>query len=401
MLIAVFAMMLAVVVATEIAYETQIEYSRAAQSVNRLKAYYAAKAGVELSLYRILLYKKAMGQFGDQLKENRAMLDPIWQFPFAWPPTALTMVSDSMKDDVEKVTKESTLDSQYAVTIESEGSKIDINALGSPSKALADSVRGQLLQIFQNEIDGNKAFKKKYENFKFNELIDNIQDWVSEGSQSVGSHGDKGSQYKQPDAKNYKLPPSAPFKTIDELHMVAGMEDEFFDLLKDRITVYGTLGVNVNYAPENVLRALDPQLKDEVLSAVLNRRSNPKLGGPFKDENDFYNFLNSKGMRTDNMQKSKIPLFFEAEYNFRIKSVGKFANVVRTLNVITYDIVGLTDRVVKILNEADQAAAAAAGPQPGGPVTAPGSLQQAPPPSAPTAKKIPTGRPTVVLWQES
>ncbi len=400
MLIAIFAMVLAVVIATEISYETQIEYARSAQSVNRLKAYYAAKAGVELSLYRILLYKKAMAQFGDQLKDNRAMLDPIWNFPFAWPPTALGLVSDSMKEDVDKITKESTLDAQYAVSIESEGSKIDINALGSPSKPLADSVRAQLLQIFQNEVEGNKAFKKKYENYKFTELLDNIQDWVSENPQSVGGHGDKSSIYKQPDGvHNYKLPPSAPFKTLDELHMVQGMEDEFFDLLKDRVTVYGTLGVNVNYAPENVLRSLDPQIKDEILRWIVSRRTDPKLGGPFKDENDFYNYLNSKGMRTDNMQKAKIPLYFDAEYNFRIKSTGKFSNVVRTINAVTYDITGLTDRVVKVLNDADQAANPPATPPP-----PPGPKTPAPPPTSPPAssqKKIPMGRPTVVLWQEN
>ncbi len=396
MLIAVFALVLAVVVATEISYETQIEYARAAQSVNKLKAYYAAKAGVEISLYRILLYKKAMAAVGDQLKDNRSMLDPIWNFPFAWPPTALALVSDSAAEDVNKIIKESTMDSQYAATIEAEGSKIDINALASPSKPLADSVRQQLLQIFQNEIDNNKAFKQKYENYKFNELIDNIQDWVSDNPNSVGQHSSKSDPYKQPESvHNYKLPPGTALKTIEELHMIAGMEDEFYDLIKDRVTVYGTLGVNVNYAPENVLRSLDPQIKDEILSWIVNRRSNQKLGGPFKDESDFYNFLNSKGMRTDNMQKSKIPLYFDAEYNFRVKSVGKFANIVRNITAVTYDITGLTDRVVKVLNDAD---AAKANPQ-GTPSPTPSPSNTAGGSGGGT-KTVPMGRPTVVLWKE-
>lgn len=395
LLVAIFAMTLAVVVATEISYETQVEYSRSVQSVNRLKAYYAAKAGVELSLYRILLYKKAMAQFADQLKDNKSMLDPIWSFPFAWPPTALALVSDSVAEDVQKVIKESTMDGQYAVSIESEDGKIDINSLGSPSKPIADAVRQQLLQIFQNEIDANKKFKEKYENFKFNELIDNIQDWVSEEQQNTNGRATKSDLYKQPDnVRNYKMPPGTPLKTIEELHMVAGMEDEFYDLLKDRITVYGTLGINVNFAPANVLKSLDPQIKDDVLKFIIDRRSNPKLGGPFKDENDFYSFISSHGVRTDNMQKAKIPLIFDNEYNYRIVSVGKFANVVRTITAITYDIAGLTDRTVKVLNDAD---AAKANPQ-GTPTPTPSTTGAAG--AATTQKKIPGGRPTVVLWRE-
>jgi general secretion pathway protein K len=404
MIVAVFAMVLAVVVATEIAYETQVEYARAAQSVNRLKAYYAAKAGVELSLFRILLYKKVMAQYGDSLKDQRAKLDNIWQWPFAWPPTALALVSDSAKEDVNKLVKESTMDAQYAVSIESEGSKIDVNALGSPSQALATSTRNQILQIFQNELDKNKAFKQKYDTYKFTDLLDNMQDWVSDNPKSVGSHGDKSSQYKQPeDVHNYKLPPGAPFKTIDELHMVVGMEDEFFDLIKDRITVYGTLGVNVNYAPGNVLASLDPNLKDEILAAVLARRADPNQGGPFKDENDFFGFLQQKGMRTDNLVKNKVPLYFDPEYNFRIKSIGKFSNVVRTLNVVTYDIDSLTAREVQVLNDAEAAATGQAAPTPSPGVTPLGPTGVAAAPGAPgtAQKKVPTGRPTIVLWQET
>src|SRR5690606_24669222 len=88
LILAIFAMMLTVAIAVEVAYQAHVEYVTAANTLNRLKAHYAAKAGVELSLFRILLYKKAVSQFGDQLKKSVgiAVLDPIWQFPFEWPP---------------------------------------------------------------------------------------------------------------------------------------------------------------------------------------------------------------------------------------------------------------------------------------------------------------------------
>jgi len=407
MLVAVFAMIMTLVIATEVAYETQVEYLSSAQNLQRIKAYYAAKAGVELSLFRILLYKKTLAQFGDQLKDNKAMLDPIWQFPFIWPPT------DALGDDVnavdkeliEKVVKESSMDSQYAVTIVSEGGKIDINDLGSENEALAKGVRAQLQQIFDSEIENNQEFKDKYQRFEFDELINNIADWIDEDNTSLTNKGDESRLYKQPDdVKNFKLPPNRAFQTVEELHMVASMEDIFFDLLKDKITVYGTKGINVNYAPESVLKALDPQINKDLLGEIIKRRSTQELGGPFKDADDFYDFLEAKGMRTANIKKAELPLLFDAEYNFRIVSTGLSGNVKREITVITYDIESLTPRYVEILDQIDK--------KKKGEDNKPDDKK--PDDKKPddktadskkdtdkTKDKIPKGRPTVVFWQES
>jgi len=399
MLMAVFAMVLTIVIATEVSYETQVEFVSSAQSLNRIKAYYAAKAGVELSLFRIHLYKKTMAQFGDQLKDNKSMLDPIWQFPFMWPPTAaLEDVNAVDRELIEKVVKESAMDSQYAVTIQSEGGKIDINDLGSENKALADGVRAQLLQIFESELENNKNFRDKYNNFRFDELLNNIADWIDEDNTSRNRGADESRPYEQPsDSRTFKFPPNRPFMSVAELHMVAEMEDDLFNLIKDKITVYGVKGVNVNYAPEAVLKALDPQIKDRALAEILKRRSDPKLGGPFKDTDDFYSFLEGVGVRTTNMKKAELPLLFDAEYNFRILSTGLSGNVKRELTVITYDIDSLAPRYMEILDKIDDAKKNPTPPPPPPPggATPPGGT---PPPK--TKPKIPKGRPTVVFWQE-
>lgn len=408
MIMAVFAMVITVVIATEIAYETQVEYVAASQKISRLKAYYAAKSGVELSLFRILLYKKALAQFGSQLKDNKSLLDPIWQIPFSWPPIGLENLGEVDKDQIQTLIKESTMDAQYIVSIESEGGKIDINDLGSENEALAKSVRQQLLQIFTSEVENNKTFRKKYENFDFEKLINNVQDWVDEDTKSISTNGDESLPYEQPEGmKGYRLPPNAPFKTLSELHMVSDMEDEIFDLIKDKITVYGTKGINVNYAPESVLRSLDPQIKDRVLQELVKRRGDPKLGGPFKNDDDFYNFLESQGVRTAEMKKSEVPLLYDAEHNFRIVSGGLFSNVRREITAVTYDIDGLTTRYAEMLqkiaddqngsqgqqgqNQQSQGAGQGQGQS--------GQNQQGQ--GQNSTPKIPKGRPTVVFWLES
>ncbi|MEO0337544.1 MAG: hypothetical protein AAF202_14205, partial [Pseudomonadota bacterium] len=117
LMMAIFATSLMIFLAVEVSYDTNVEYMVASQQVNRLKAYYAAKAGAEMSLLRILIYKKAMAQFGDQLKGNESMLDPIWQMPFAWPPIFPEDLSDIDKDLINSAVEKSTFDGQFLATI--------------------------------------------------------------------------------------------------------------------------------------------------------------------------------------------------------------------------------------------------------------------------------------------
>src|SRR5690349_15933091 len=72
-------------IAMEVSYDSLVEYNVNVNSLNRLKAYYAARSGVELSLLRIKTYQQASSQFGKQLGGNSEMLEQIWKMPFAWP----------------------------------------------------------------------------------------------------------------------------------------------------------------------------------------------------------------------------------------------------------------------------------------------------------------------------
>ena len=53
LMIAIFTVVIVLYLAMEILYETNIEYAVNAQAVHKVKAYYAAKSGYELSLLRI------------------------------------------------------------------------------------------------------------------------------------------------------------------------------------------------------------------------------------------------------------------------------------------------------------------------------------------------------------
>lgn len=390
LLIAIFSLMVMLFVANEVSYDATIEYLVASQQVNRLKAYYAAKAGVEISLLRLLIYKKVLVGLGDTLQGNTAMLDPIWQFPFSWPPTLPADVNSSDKDKINSSVKESWMDASFSATIASEGNKIDINDLAAfmpEGKGIRDATKMQLLKIFTNQMELDEKFRKKYSGTNFEEVINNMIDWVDEDAESLNG-GDEKRFY--PDVKSEFIPPNLPFKSIEELHMVAGVKEDFFKLLRERITVYGTKGINVNYASGDVIKSLDVRITDEVIKNLMKRRNSPQEGGPFKDENDFYGFLDSQGVRVDR-NSSKIPLFFGPEFNFRINSTGIFANSKRDITAIVFDYDNVRERYVDWMNKTQQQGT---------------SNQNTPAPTASAGAsaikmQAPKGRPTIVFWLEN
>lgn len=414
LLMAVFATMLMIFIVQEVSFTTSLEYSIASQQVNRLRAYYAARAGVEIGLLRILIYQKAVSQFGSQLGSNKSMLDPIWQVPFAWPPILPDDLSSVDKDRIKEAVESSSFDGQYVSTIQVEGGKMDINDLGSDIKSLRESTRKQILTLFETEMENNEEFSERYYGYDFNELLNNIQDWVDADEESLNGGGPENAEYDDVENKDF-IPPNAPFKTVEELNMVEGMNDDFYRILSPRITVFGVKGINVNYAPKEVLMGLAPTMTDEAAAKVIARRSNPEEGGPFTSEDDFFGFLQAERVDTTPIQESKIPLYFDAVYNFRVISSGQFANVNREIEAITYDLDNLKERYIEMVNkdkdtegktgEDDPNGGSGTNPDPNSdPNKDPnaGANGKTNPDGQKNKKiKVPKGRPTIVYWKEN
>ena len=407
LLIALFAVTLMGVVISEVTYDTSVDYVVANHQVNRLRAYYAAKSGVELSLLRIMLYKQAVAALGETLGANKGMLDPIWSFPFMWPPLAIDQMTEADKSNINAVVKDSFMTAQYQASISPEGGKIDINDLGSDVKGLKKSMIQQVVKIFRSELERNEEFAKEHRGFNFEELVNNIADYIDEDTQGLNG-GDESGPYRDFNEPGVQMPPNRALRTVDELHMVGGMTDVFYNILAPRVTVNGTKGVNVNFADKETLMSLDVTVTDEAAGRAIARRSNHKEGGPFRNEEDFLGFLGNFGVNVKAIRETKVPLLFDIEFNFRIQASGISQNVKRDITVVTYDFPNLANRFAELLDRQDKEN----NPQ-GGQAQTPSTVQvQGPAGGQPQAggstptdtfKKIQAvkGRPTVVSWEEN
>lgn len=329
---AVMTVTLIFYLATEISYETNVDYISNSQAVSRIKAYYAAKSGVDLSLMRIKIYSKAKATFGKDLEKmgQTQLLDNIWNFPFMWPPVVLEETNSVDKDLIQSTVKESLMDAQYSIAIEDEGSKIDINDLASPSKALRESTQKMLLNIYQNKMNSDEAWANEHKELPYEIVLNNIIDWEDEDTESL-NNGAESSLYS--DLKDANLPPNRGFRSIDELRLVAGMNEEIFNLLKDRITVYGMKGINPNYANKEVLKSISPVITDEHTAKIIERRE----AEAFKEAKEFWGYLAELGVNVAEEIQNSTPLIFNNVANFRIKSTGLYAKSSREITAIVYD----------------------------------------------------------------
>ena len=384
--------------ATQLMSDTTLEYNIHANSIHKIKAYYAAKSGLDIALLRIKIYQTVLTKLPEEFKKNPSQmqaLDMIWSFPWAWPLPAEALNAVD-KDLFASKLKDSFMDAQYMVTIEDEGGKIDINDLGSPSKSMRESTARQILGIFESKKQYDEEWAKAHENDNFQEIVNNMIDWVSIESTGVAG-GDKKSLYADRKEKD-SYPPSRNFRSVDEVRLVAGMTEDLFQLLKPRITVFGMKGINPNMASKELIMAIHPSISSQTADEVLLRRQSAEKGGPFKDAQDFYSFLAQQGAKITNEEEKQIPLVFSSVTNFHIRSIGSFAKSTREINVITYQLGSTAGKIAESMQKEN--------PQP---PPAQAGLGGAPPPGAnPTDRTsaaknnetLPKGRPKIVYWQE-
>jgi len=348
-LFAVFMMMLLLFIAMEISKDTIVEYQSSMNSVRRVQAYYAAKACNELALLRVKAYQQATRALGKSLPDP-SMLDLIWSFPLAWPLPVPPDMNEGDKSAVTDILKLSTFKHQFSSKIASETGKIDINDLASPSEGIRNKTRQQILDLFESKLREQNDWSKKYYNYRFEDLVSHITDWI-DADRTALLGGDESSYYRDLPSSLY-IPPNQPFKTMEELHMVKGMEDEIYDVLAPAITLYGGKGINVNYADKDLLMAIDAQITEEVAAEILKRREDVALGGPFKDEKDFFGFIGGWGVNTDNFNEDKIPLYYDSEINFYISCIGVAGSVSREIRSVVYDFQKVQSRLKKSLSDA-------------------------------------------------
>ncbi len=384
MILAVSTMALIIYLAVEIMYDTSVDYNVNAQELDRMKAYYTARGAVEIGLLRIKLYQSVRSKFGDQLQNTpyAPYIDQIWSFPIQWPlPTEFLSAVD--KDATEEKKEESLMDSQYTLDIADEGSKIDINDLISPSETLRNNTERMLLSLFEERVKSDEAFRKEYGNFRFDDLVGAMKDFMSPSWN--GSNGDKRSQYSE--FQSQELPPNRGFRTVGELRMLPYMDDNLFDMLEPRVTIYGLKGVNPNTATLEALQSLDPGITKDIAQVIIQERQK----NPFSSADGFFSFVSEKsGQKMKARKADEWPITFDSMTSFRVTANGAFQNSSRKIVAIVMDINKTSSRIKDFVDK----------DKPKDPNDPSAPVDKKPATKKNPAERLSKGPPRVVYWSE-
>lgn len=165
--------------------------------------------------------------------------------------------------------------------LESSGRELAGSVGGSFKVTVIDEDRKLNINIFKNKagniIEVKRMIKALSDNFT-DDTVNSIVDWEDKDSNVLpgGSEDDYYVRLEHP----YKCK-NGDLDFIDELLLVKGVDRRVFESVKDDITIYGAGAININTAPEKVLRAVLDQ--DGKYGALVDKIVSYRKGGDAAD----------------------------------------------------------------------------------------------------------------------
>jgi general secretion pathway protein K len=374
--IALFVIMSALAILTiivaELSYSTHMQSRLAYNHIDGLKAFYNAKAGFKLGLLRLNLYKQVKDMLSQQNNSAMAqmvgpnLIEKIWSFPFFFPVPVTDEMGMTQKDAIDKFTKSSSLEGEFQINIKSLGSKLNLNQLlvrvaepnpspsASPSPA-NQSQPGQPVAQAQPTPQPNASptevdFKpvahdmlnqqlnlRRETDREFAETYRDVtgQDIVSAIMMYVNPNPDMRQRPNLPGAEEI-IPKGTALYSLQELHMIEGIDDTLYDLIEPHFTVYSTPGININMADKQTLWGLIPEFTQDDLIKILEMRDHPDTGTLFASEDKFWEALGQTSVSNkvpdikERLQKAGIKII-TSEKSFLISVESRVGLAKRTI----------------------------------------------------------------------
>ncbi len=329
----VAAMSVLAILVTEFTYVAQVNSRMAHDGLDQVRAHYAAKTGLKISLLRLKAFQQVnalisgmtggAGAAAQSLIPKQA-LERIWSFPLLFPiPTEIPGLLPSQKEELAKFAKASQIPGTFTAVIESESGKLNINSILEPYSAAALSPAAspsakasaspsptpsatvsatpsatpsatasfnpqearQQFQTFLQTLYDQKAtqdpdFADQHRDFRVEDFTDSLFEYI-----------DRSYEKKNSGLPEWVAPKRAPLVSLSELHTIAPLDDELFELFAPALTIGLTSGINLNTMQAPTLTALFPNLTEEEIKEFFEFRDSATEDNHFKTEKDFFAYL--------------------------------------------------------------------------------------------------------------
>ena len=314
-------------------FVSQMEYMASRHTIDELRARYNARSGAELNLLRIRIFKEiqlALGGGTDQEALFRPYVDFIWRWPVVWPLPLPENATESDRQVLKKVKGESFLNGSYFADISPEDGKMDLNALSAPLDYLRNFTTDSLVNFLLNEAEKRGLELETDEIIK---VLFNLADWMDKDNDSRNGGSE---ETIAPDTP----PLNRSFLFVEEIRNVPEMTEEIYRILKPQVSVYGSQGLNINYAAKPLLRAIG--ISEGLAELVLLRtQPNSSEYRPFSKVSEFCDFLSDQGEDVCLFLKEKYGtlgmLKINTPLHLLIQSQGGFQRASSQVEALIYD----------------------------------------------------------------
>ena len=347
MVLAAITLLTAVMV--EFLFETKVNKMRIYNKQERVQAKLNAESALELGLARLKVYQELLNQY----QKNKSKVESLNIKPsdlkmvYNSPPTIIFPIEIGkdtpllIKNVIEEFDKNNILEGQLSVEIREQNSKLNVNWLqisnitrdnqranNNPSSQTRDrnqsdieqEILNQFKELFEKKLEEarekDENFNEKYPNTDVLAMINSIRYYISEEDPNQkNDFGGAENLYRD------TLPKRALLSSMSELYQIPGLTDNFIDLVKDSLSVYGKKSIDLSTITKDILKLLFPRLIERDITEFFTYKNGDSEAGtdprPINNESDLKNYLvNTAGVIDESYFQERIQIFKDAGIAF-------------------------------------------------------------------------------------
>lgn len=380
---------------SEFTFESKISRIKTTNILDKSQAKLMAESGLQLAMTRLKLYVEAHNKVqGNENAKNTVspqLLNQLWEVPFMYPIPIPPNAPATFKNTVASFEKESILEGEMRVSIQSISNRINLNQLrmsyltfnpetdtekiSTPldisETAIHDNVSVDqslyymLRTLITRKSDTDEAFSEKYSRVNYQELISNLKYYISD--QGILAQDPFAAQASSSFQQNNITPKYAPLSSSSEIYTIPGWDDELVDLIKNEFSFYPTNQIDLNKISGNMLKLLFPNLMEDDIEEFFNYKNDPQRPRNFNTTEDLKQyFVNTARNLTEEYFNQRIEMFtkqgitFSSNPNlFRIVAEGIY-------NRSNYTLVAIVSVANQVTNVAPQGDTQTPAGEPGG-----------------------------------
>jgi hypothetical protein len=340
-------------------FETKLNKIKIYNQIEKDQARLNAEAGVNFALAKLRLYQtgRNLVEKTESLKGvvNPSDVESIVTMPFAVPIPAGIATNLIQKTALEEFTSNSLVQGNIIVTVTPVAGFLNPNNMrvtkvkgdddrdpdyGSfddndkkklpPQAYIEKKLIDTLQSAFDSKRESDDEFDALYGNLEPKMLIKELKYFVNDPDNFNDSEK---SEIEILYSKEEITPKHAPMRSIDEMYLLAGWDDDIVNLIKDRLTTHEVSIIPVNKITSDQLKIIFPQITEEQIEEFFKYRDgDPETKEPpkeFKTEVDFKNVIVGRlGVLNDQEYTERIKEFENA--GLKIGVAGKLYKVVST-----------------------------------------------------------------------